>query len=418
MTVLDVGSSKVCCIIARLKPRDGAEVLRGRSHTIEVIGFGHYRARGVKSGVVTDLDEAERSIRHAVDQAERMAGLTVDSLIVTVSAGRLASETYSASVALDGHAVENSDIARVLAAGKDHALADGRLTVHALPIGYAIDAEHGIQDPRGMIGDMLGVDMHVVTADGSPLRNLERCLNRCHLEVEAMVAAPYASGLSALVSDEAQLGTVLVDMGAGTTTIGAFIDGEFVHVDAIALGGQHVTMDLARGLSMRLEDAERFKTLHGSALPGPSDDRDVITVPPVSDHDGDAPNHIPRSALTKVIRPRAEEILELVRDRLASGGLTGMAQKRLVLTGGASQLSGLSELSRRIVSRNVRLGRPLGVSGLPEAARGAAFSAAVGLLIYPQMLRVEPVSVRRPRISGRLAGGYFARMGQWLRESL
>ena len=205
--------------------------------------------------------------------------LTVDSLIVNISAGRLASETYSASVALSGQAVEEVDIGRVLAAGRRHSVSEGRSVVHSLPIGYSLDGNGGIADPRGMVGERLGVDMHVVTGDAPPLRNLELCINRCHLSVERLVATPYASGLSALVDDESELGCACVDFGGGTTTISVFSKGQFVHADAIAIGGQHVTTDIARGLSTRLEDAERLKTMHGSALPSPADERDIISVP-------------------------------------------------------------------------------------------------------------------------------------------
>ncbi|MCC2110983.1 MAG: cell division protein FtsA, partial [Hyphomicrobiales bacterium] len=336
VSVLDVGSSKIACVIARLNRAESSEVLRGRTHTIEVIGIGHHRSAGIKSGVVVDLDAAERTIRQTVDAAERMAGVTIESLIVSISCGRIGSENFSASVSLAGHEVEEADIHRVLAAGSSHSVRDGRRVVHSLPIGYALDGNRGIRDPRGMLGDRLGVDMHVLTADAAPLANLELCINRCHLQVEAMVATPYASGLSTLVDDEAELGVACVDMGGGTTTVAVFMDGQFVHADAIALGGHHVTTDIARGLSTRLADAERIKTLYGSALPSAADERDILTVPPVGEDDRDVPNHVPRTTLTRIIRPRIEEILELVRDRLSASGFASLVGRRLVLTGGAS----------------------------------------------------------------------------------
>ncbi len=190
-------------------------------------------------------------------------------MIVNISAGRLKSESFSASINLGGHEVDQADIRRVLAAGAKQALATERHLVHSLPIAYGLDGERGIRDPLGMIGDTLGVEMHVLTADAAPLRNLELCVNRCHLSVEAMIAeTPYASGLSALVDDEAEMGAACIDMGGGTTTISVFSEGKFIHADAIAIGGNHVTMDVARGLSAHMDDAERlFKVMHGSALP-------------------------------------------------------------------------------------------------------------------------------------------------------
>lgn len=418
LTVLDVGSSKVSCVIARLRPHESGALLPGRTHRMEVLGIGHQRSRGVKSGVIIDLDAAEQSIRLAVDAAERMAGLTVDSLIVNISAGRLKSENFTASVNLGGHEVEQTDIRRVLAAGAKQALAAERHLVHSLPIGYTLDGERGIRDPLGMLGDSLGVAMHVLTADAAPLRNLELCINRCHLSVEAIVATPYASGLAALVGDEAEMGAACIDMGGGTTTISVFSEGKFIHADAVAIGGNHVTMDVARGFSTRMEDAERLKVMYGSALPSAADDRDLISVPPIGDDERDVPNQYPRSVLTRIIRARVEETLELVRDRLNQSGLGHIVGKRVVLTGGASQLPGMPEAARRILARNVRIGRPLGIAGLPEAAKGAAFSATVGLLIYPQVAGIEERSVKAAS-SGLMTGtgGRIQRVGQWLRES-
>ncbi|WP_097153316.1 cell division protein FtsA [Cohaesibacter gelatinilyticus] len=417
ITILDIGSSKVCCIIARLTPRPAGEALRYRTHHVQVLGFGLHQAKGMKSGVIVDLEQAENSIRLAVDAAERQADITVESLIVNVSCGRLSSDTLSATVSLNGHEVDDADIRRVLHAGAEHLLTVDRSVVHSMPIGYSLDGGKGIRDPRGMLGDELAVDMHVVTAQSAPLKNLELCVNRCHLEVEMMVATPYASGLACLVDDEAELGVACVDMGGGTTTLSIFMDGQFVHSDAIAIGGTHVTMDLARGLSTRLTDAERIKTLHGSALLSLSDDQELVAVPPVGDDDRDLLNQVPKAALTRIIRPRVEEILELVRDRLQASGFSAHVGRRVVLTGGASQLTGIPETARRMLGRNVRLGRPLGIAGLPEVAKGPAFATAVGLLIYPQVSQIEQFErlAVKPRLTG--TDGYFSRVGQWLKES-
>ncbi|HMN85794.1 MAG TPA: cell division protein FtsA, partial [Bauldia sp.] len=251
------------------------------------------------------------------------------------------------------------------------------------------------------------------------LSNLELCINRCHLSIERMVASPYASGLSVLVDDEAELGCACVDFGGGTTTIAVFMKGQLVHVDAIAVGGKHLTTDIARGLSTKLQDAERLKTMHGTALPSAADERETISVQPIGDDDGDVPNHVPRAALTRIIRPRIEEILELVRDRLNASGFAGIVGRRMVLTGGASQLTGLVESARRVLARNVRLGRPLGMAGMPEVAKGPAFAAAAGLLIYPQVAEMEQLDRhgRSHHLAMTGTGGYFARVGQWIRES-
>ena len=418
VSVLDIGSSKICCLVGRLTPAHPGEALRGRTHSLEVIGIGHQRSRGIKSGAIANLDAAEQAIRLTVDAAERMAGVTVESLIVNVSAGRLASEPTSASIALSGQPITENDIGEVLAVGRRHSVTAGRTPVHALPTAFSIDGAGGIADPLGMVGERLGVDMHMVTADQPPLRNLELAINRCHLSIEAMVASPYAASLAVLADDEAELGCAVIDLGGGTTTIAVFNRGKFVHIDAIAVGGQHITTDIARGLSTRIEDAERLKTMYGSALPGVSDDRDVLSVQPVGDDDEHAgPNHVPRSSLTRIIRPRVDEILELVRDRLNASGFASMFGRRLILTGGASQLTGLGEAARRVLARDVRLGRPLGVAGLPEVAKGPAFAAAVGLMIYPQVAGMELMDDREPQFAMTGTGGYFTRVGEWFRKS-
>lgn len=419
VTVLDVGSSKVCCVIAKLRPREEGQILRGRTHNMQVIGIGHQKSGGVKSGVVVDLDRAEASIRQAVDAAERIAGLTVDSLIVNLTAGRLKSETFSASVALGGHAADASDVDRVLSEGVKRAVRGDREVVHSLPVAFSLDAEKGVRDPTGMVGETLGVDMHVLTGDSAPLRNLELCINRAHLSVERMVATPYASGLSVLVDDELEMGAACIDMGGGTTTISVFAEGRFVHADALPLGGRHVTMDLARGLSTRLDDAERLKVMHGSLLPGGTDERDIIAYQPIGAEESEPPVQIPRAVMSRIIRARVEETLEHLRDRLARSGYAAAIGKRVVLTGGASQLPGLPEAARRILGRNVRIGRPLGIKGLPEAAKGPAFAATVGLLVYPQQI-ASFENRSRGNISFMRAtgtGGAFNRVGRWFKES-
>jgi cell division protein FtsA len=231
------------------------------------------------------------------------------------------------------------------------------------------------------------------------------------------VASPYVSGLSVLADDEADLGSIVVDMGAGTTSIAAFQGGRLVHTDGFTLGGHHVTMDIARGLNARVSDAERIKTLYGSVLSGGSDERDMITVPPLSDDEREQAQLVSRATLVNIIKPRAEEILEMVRDRLVHSPLGGDRRGHVILTGGASQLTGLPDLAARILGRQVRIGRPLGIAGAPDVAKNAAFAVAAGLLVYPQAAHLEHFESRRRRQLMTGSGGYFARVGLWLRES-
>jgi cell division protein FtsA len=220
-----------------------------------------------------------------------------------------------------------------------------------------------------------------------------------------------------LADDESDLGAAVLDIGAGTTTTAVFSGGRLVHSDGFALGGNHVTLDLARGLTASVADAERIKNLYGSAISGPSDERDMITVPPVGEDGGEPPHLVPRAQVVRIISPRVEEILEMVRDRLAASPFAADPRGRVILTGGASQLAGVPELAARILGRQIRTGRPLGIGGLPDAAKGPAFAVAAGLLVYPQMAYLEHFEERHARIPMSGTDGYLARVGRWLRES-
>jgi cell division protein FtsA len=342
----------------------------------------------------------------------------IRSVIVNVTGGKLGSEQFEATLPLKGTPVGNADVKRVLDQASSHALRSGRAVLHALPTGFALDTQKGVLDPSGMIGNRLGVDLHVVSGDASAARNVMLAVERCHLTVEAVVASPYAAGLATLVDDEAEMGAVVIDMGAGCTSAGVFSQGHLVHVDAFAVGGHHVTMDLARGLSTRLSTAERLKILYGSATASAGDERDLIAIPSVDDDDRDIQNHVPRSHLVRMIRPRIEEILELARDRLSKSGFSAQAGRRVILTGGASQLTGMSDIAKRVLQGQVRIGRPLGVKGLPEAAKGPAFAASIGLLVYPQVAHLEHTEIRATHMQIQAeSNNYLSRMGRWLKES-
>ncbi|MBX9709587.1 MAG: cell division protein FtsA, partial [Xanthobacteraceae bacterium] len=344
VAALDIGTSKIACLIARLKPCPPSEALRGRSHTVELIGMSHIRSRGVKAGAVSDPNECEHSVRHAVALAERMARVRVESVLLSVSAGRLNGQLIEASAEIRSGAVAQSDIDRVIGAGMRHATAEGRTVLHALPVSYSLDGVKGVRDPRGMVARHFGVDMNVVTADASAAKNLMLVVERCHLNVEAMAASPYVAGLALLTDDEADLGAAVIEMGAGTTTIAVFSGGQFVHASGFALGGQHVTMDLARGLGTSIADAERIKTLYGTVLTGGSDAREVMSVPGAGRHERDAPQIVSRATIANIVRQRVEETFEMVRDRLAESPFAAEPRARVVLSGGASQLAGVPEL--------------------------------------------------------------------------
>lgn len=414
IAALDIGTNKVSCTIARLRPFRGDEAIYGRTHSTEVLGLGQVRASGLKAGAVTDLARAEESVRQAVTLAEQTAGVEIASVVLALSGGRIGGESFSAAVQLNGPSVEQHDISQVLDAASLHSIRDGRAVLHSLPVNYALDGNRGIRDPRGMLARDLAVDLHVVTADLPALRNLILCVERCHLTVQAVVAAPYAAGLATLSEDEVELGATVIDCGAGTTSLASFVGGHCVHVDGIGLGGHHITMDLARGLSLRLSDAERLKTLHGSVIGTSSDHHDMITVP-FGDDGYDGPDAVTRSRIVSVTKPRVEEILELLRERMKAAGVFGEPSRQIVLTGAGAELIGMLDLVSRMFDRAVRIGRPLGIAGLKHWGNGPGFAVAAGLLVYPQYAYREHFEPRRRRAGER--GGYFIQVGRWLRES-
>jgi cell division protein FtsA len=417
LSVLDMGASKIVCLIARLTPMEPSEALRGRTHRCKVLGIGHQRSSGVKGGAVVDLQAAEHAVRLAVDAAERMAGVEVGGVIVNMTGGLLASQRFNAKAKLRGKTVSEPDIHRVLEAAAALDPHPGRAVLHALPTAFSLDGTRNVHEPKGMIGEELGVDLHVASCDAPAARNLMLVVERCHLRVEAMVATPYAAGLSTLVDDEAELGAAVVDFGGGSTAVGVFCGGRLIHVDAVAVGGIHITRDIARGLNISVTDAERLKTLYGACIASPSDDRESVAVNRLGD-DMDHPSHLPKSELLRIIRPRVEEILELVRDRLRASGHAAHAGRRLVMTGGACQLTGLPELARTIISGQARIGRPLGTEGLPESGKSPSFAASVGLLVYPQIAGLEYFEpTRSVTPHARVEEGYAARVGRWLKSS-
>ncbi|QPF93388.1 cell division protein FtsA [Bradyrhizobium commune] len=413
---LDIGTSKIACMIARLKPSAPSEALRDRTHAVELIGYSQIQSRGMKAGAVVDLAECEQAVRQAVGLAEKMAKVRVESVLLSVSGGRLAGQLVEAAADIRGGAVTPADVSRVTSTGMRHATGAGRTVLHALPVGYTLDGAKGIRDPRGMVARQFGVDMNVVTCDATVARNLMLAVERCHLNVEAMAASPYVAGLSVLTDDEADLGAAVVEMGAGTTTIAVYSGGRFVHAAGFAVGGQHITMDLARGLSATIADAERIKTLYGTVLTGGSDSRELMSVPTAGDEQ-DLPQIVSRATIANIVKHRAEEVFEMVRDKLKDSPFAAEPKGRVVLSGGASQLTGLVELGSQILGRPVRVGRPLGFGRLPNEAKNAAFAVPAGLLVYPQYVHQEHVEPRHTRQQVKTGtGGYFGKVGRWLRE--
>ena len=404
IAVLDVGSTKVACFIGEIIDDKEAHV----------IGIGHQVSSGVKNGNIVDMDSVEASIRATVESAELMAGENVSHVSVSLAGIEPKSELISFDVSIAGNQISDSDLKRALDPAWIYSQQSlDREVVHTLPVSYSIDGKKGIKDPRGMHGDKLGVNMHVITTPSSSVRNLETCINRCHLEISELVITPYASSLACLVKDEMELGSLCIDMGGGSTTISVFFDNQMIYADSIPIGGLHVTNDIAKGLSAPLSHSERMKSLYGSAISSPSDDMEQIKIPLVGEDENET-TEVPRSLLIGIIKPRLEEIFELVKKKIIDSGFEKVLGRRAVLTGGASQLTGITNLAATILDKQVRLGRPSNIEGLAESANGPGFSVCAGLIQHHLNERQSILSTASNKVG--LTESKIARFGQWLRD--
>lgn len=416
VVVLDIGTRKMCCLVARLMPWERSQDSPALSSRIRVIGYGYQLARGITAGRITDMELAERTIRNVVAKAERAADVTVNEVYVTSSFGPLASQSFTASVDLPSGKVTSRDMDRVMRAARDYAARDGKTVLHAVPFGYALGYETGITEPLGMIGDMLKVDVHAVGVDTLALKNLRHCVERSHLSVAGVSAAAYASGLAVINEGESHAGVTVIEMGAGATGVSVFSGRSFIYCDSVDIGGNHITNDVAQAFSVPLVEAERLKTLHASVFAAPGDVCEPVIAEHEDEHDADLLSQISKAELSDIARARLEQIFVEVRDRLAGSGVAAMAGQRLVLTGGASELMGAAELSSQIFGKQARLGRPRPIAGLPRPEAGPAFAAPIGLLIHLLEDDLGQESGVAPEIIAT-SQGYLARVGQWLRES-
>jgi cell division protein FtsA len=404
IAALDVGSTKISCFIARVEA----------GGKLRVVGIGQRVSGGVRCGMIVDMEAAQAAVSQAVAAAEDMAGETVSEVVASYAGGRLHSATVGSEIEIAGHEVSEGDLKRALDLSAPPINGDSRI-IHSIPINFTIDGVPNIRDPRGMYGEKLGVNMHLVSAPTGPLKNLATCIGRAHLDVERFVAAPYAAGLACLVEDEMDLGATCIDMGGGTTSIALFLGGRAIYIDSVPMGGAHVTSDIARGLSTPLAHAERLKTLHAHAIAVPADSKDIIAVPQVGEETSQEPNQVPKSILTGIVQPRLEEIFEHVRSRIEDSGLDKIVGRRIVLCGGASQLQGTRELAALVLDKQVRIGRPIRVVGLADATGGPAFAACAGLLLQAADQSLDPILAARGEATGR--SGLFGRFGLWLREN-
>lgn len=420
VAILDIGSSKIACLVlrfdgsGRLSEDNSIGSLAGQSG-FRVIGAATTRSRGVQFGEITAMQETERAIRTAVQAAQKMAGVRVDHVIASFAGANPRSYGLDARLELQNQEVTENEIARVLAACEVPEYGVGREVLHAQPVNFALDNRSGLADPRGQLGQALSVDMHMLTVDTSTVQNLVRCIQRCDLELAGIASSAYASGYSALVEDEQELGAACIDMGGGSTSISVFMKKHMIYADAVRMGGDHITSDISMGLGVPMAIAERIKTFCGGVHATGADDRDMIDIGgDTGDWEHDR-RTVSRAELIGIMRPRVEEILEEVRTRLDVAGFECLPSQQIVLTGGSSQILGLDGLASRILGQQVRLGRPLRVHGLPQSATGPGFSAAVGLSLFAAHPQDEWWDFEMP--VDRYPARSFSRAVRWIRDN-
>ncbi|MFC7704041.1 cell division protein FtsA [Plastorhodobacter daqingensis] len=420
IAVLDIGTSKIACLILRFdgpeqfREADGVGSMAGQS-SFRVIGAATTRSRGVRFGEIDTMQETERAIRTAVQAAQKMAQVRVDHVIATFAGARPRSYGLAGEIELAGAPVSEQDVASVLAACDVPDFGHDRDVLHAQPVNFALDHRSGLGDPRGQIGNRLACDMHLLTVEAGAVQNILHCIKRCDLELAGLASSAYVSGVSSLVEDEQELGAACIDLGGGATGLSIFMKKHMIYADSVRLGGDHVTSDIAKGLQVPNTTAERIKTFYGGVVATGMDDREMIEIGGDSGDWEKDRRTVSRAELIGIMRPRVEEILEEVRARLDAAGFEHLPSQQIVLTGGGSQIPGLDGLAARILGQQVRLGRPLRVQGLPQAATGAAFASAVGLCLFAAHPQDEWWDFDIP--SDRLPARSLKRAFKWFKDN-
>jgi cell division protein FtsA len=372
ISALDIGSSKASALIAGVTEEG----------VLTVLGTGQRESKGIVRGCISDIQQAELSVRQAVEQAERIAGTNIDKVWVSMSAGGLDSMLAPVEIDLGGDRIEQIDIDDLLQAGRANLDTQGKTPLHIHPTLYSIDGVGGVANPLGLHADRLGVDIHVLLADPAPVRNLDIAARAAHLGVEAVVASPVATGLSCLSQEERELGVALVEMGAGVTNVSVFVGGLLVGLATLNQGASDITDDIASAFGLRRAEAERLKCYYGSAISSPRDHQDVLEVAAPDDPARSDRPKITRAQLNAIICQRIDMIIAEVSKALKDMGFSSPGRHHVVLTGGGAELRGLADHMQAALGRSVRIGRPQGLAALPEAHAGPAFSTLVGLVLY------------------------------------
>ncbi|WP_040605527.1 cell division protein FtsA [Sandarakinorhabdus limnophila] len=387
VAVLDVGTSKVSALIA----------LVGGDGPPRIIGSGQKPCMGLKRGTVTDFDKAEMAIRGAIDQAERAAGMQMDSVVASFAAGNMASSMASAEIDIAGASITPTDMVTLRQAGRAAIDPRGRSVVHALPALYTLDGLPGVESPLGLHADRLGMDIHVVTADTPAILNFTRAVAQSHLGISTLVASPLAASLAVLDEEERDIGVALIDIGAGMTSIAVHKFGIAVGVATVPMGSADITDDIAAAFDTKRSIAERLKTFDGAAVATIRDQSDPVLITPSVEDGSVEARKVPRAQLVGVIRTRLDMLFGEIGKALLSLGFVGPQARRIVLTGGGSDLRSIADYAGSYLGCNVRIGRPRGLTGLPVAQEGPAFATLAGLVLFAQG---DPGDVWHAQVSG------------------
>jgi cell division protein FtsA len=385
---VNIGSFRISAMIAGIS----------ETGDMVVLGSGHRAAQGIKRGYVTDMVAATYAVRDAVERAEKMANTSISSVWIGCSGAGLASQIAQVEVDIGGRRIESDDVDHLLVAGRDVIQPDGRMVLHAQPAHYTLDGANGVADPRGLHAERLGVDIHVMLADGAPIRNITEAVQNAHLDVEAVVGSPIAAGHACLTPEERELGVALVELGAEVTNVSIYTSGMLVGLTAIPMGSGDITDAVASAFGIRRFQAERLKCVNGSAIASPSDHREMIPVNgpgeeasgPLARH-ADDKNRIPRAELISVITTQLARLTEEIGGALKAMGFTGAQGQQVVLTGGGSELAGLADYAQAALGKPVRIGKPPALRGLPDGHATPGFSTLAGLVLYAA---ADPVDIR------------------------
>ncbi len=398
---LDIGTSKVVAIVGEI----------GHENTIEVVGIGSNPSKGLKKGMVINIESTVQSIQRAVEEAELMAGCQIHSVYVGIAGSHIRSLNSHGIVAIRDREVYALDVERVIDAAQAVAIPADQRVLHILPQEYVIDNQEGIREPLGMSGVRLEAKVHLVTCATNASQNIEKCIRRCGLEVEDIILEQLASSYSVLTEDEKELGVCLVDIGGGTTDIAIFTEGSIRHTSVIPIAGDQVTNDIAMALRTPTQHAEEIKIKYACALTQLAGADETIKVPSVGDR---PPRDLSRQALAEVVEPRYDELFTLVQAELRRSGFEVLIPAGVVLTGGASKMEGVVELAEEIFHMPVRIGFPQTVMGLTDIVRNPIYSTGVGLLQYGSA-RQEEGGVRGSR--GQAPAGAWQRFRSWLQNN-